>query len=347
MPVPIACTICGAKYVAPDAATNRKVKCKECRSSIAVPIPAVAEESGYEIVDPRPVVVAKPVMAVPRPKAIPVPPAEVGKPEMRVEEDDVPRNRKRTKPDHEAVDDDRDYVAPRKTRNRGKKAATAKGNPIIFVIVGFAALVVVGVVGGAVWYVAIRDEKQNAAGTMVPVPPASPNRTGGSPGPFVPVVQPEPETPPAPVGWTKYSRPSFIVCFKDSIGTPEPRKENRNDTKLDGLSVGTGTDATNAMMILSTEMKPDVYKFLLTNPSQILDKMESIGGGGTLIYRKQISIEGNFGREIKHAQKNGVESVFRIVLAHNRIYTFGFFESKITPSSETYRMFFDSVKLKP
>ena len=100
--------------------------------------------------------------------------------------------------------------------------------------------------------------------------------------------------------------------------------------------------------MVSAKYPANEFKKFLVNPSRSFDVEErELARGGIIRSRKDITIDGNPGREVKILDQEKKDSIFRMVLAYNRLYMYGVYEPGISESSETYRVFFDNVKLKP
>ena len=85
-----------------------------------------------------------------------------------------------------------------------------------------------------------------------------------------------------------------------------------------------------------------------SNPSVVLDDYEKkYGRSGKILSKKDITIDGHTGREIKILENNGNEMIVRFVVAYGRLYTYGVIEPGISEQSETYKTFFDNFKMKP
>jgi len=344
MPIPVVCQSCGAKLVAPDAAAGNKVKCKNCQAVIAVPVPAAEEESDFEFVDPATLAPPKPVAA-----AVPVKPK--AKPAVIVEdyddEDDAPKSKKKSKA---ALVDDEDDDAPRTSKKAvvaeddeddtprkgkkgkaGKKAAKKKVNPLILVLGGVGALFAVAFLGVMIWYVAVREKDGTAATTKT----AADGGLGSIP----------PKDPLA--GWTKHEKPGYTVHFKDSVGPAKAQSGTQQGVKVEGLSAGEGPGSKNGFLMVTTEFPPNIFAVAIQNPRKSLEGgINGMKRDGKVLSEKDITVDGNPGREVRMQQKDGSEGIMRLVLAHNRLYIFGVIEPGITESSETYKTFFDNVKLK-
>ena len=349
MPIPVVCAACHTKLVAPDAAAGKKVKCKNCQSVIVVPEP---EESDFEFVDSAPVAPAKPMATKPVVAAVSVKPKskpaividdgddefdftaspKKSKSKAVIEDDDdeeTPKPKRKSKPAVvEDEDDDEEYDAP-KRRQKSKKAK-AKSNPLKFVVIGVVALLAVGFLGAMVWYVAIRDDKPVLSGPLA-------GGTGGSSQPKDPLA-----------GWTKHEKTGYSLYFKDSFGAPETKSGVQAGVKVEAFTAGAGPGSRNGLLMVSTEFPPATFAAVKNNPAAVFDSSEAkMAQDGKVLSKKDITVDGNPGREFKLQKSDGSEGLFRMVLAHNRLYLYGVVEPGISESSETYRTFFDNVKLKP
>ena len=349
MPIPVACASCGTKLVAPDAAAGKKVKCRNCQSVVAVPTPAVAEESDFEFVEQTPVAPAKPgarpvVAAMPaKPKVKPAmvvdddeendtPPRK--KPRAIMDEDDEDdrprRSQKKSKTavirDDEDDDSDEDD-APRKSNRKGKKPAKKKTNPLVFAGLGVVALLAVGFLGVMVWYVAGRD-KATTAGTNVSAAPGGP----------VPPADPL-------AGWTRHDKVTFSAYFKDSLGKPLV------SGSFDQL--GPKTESVNAVNVRTRQiisvtvaaMPSDLFAHWKADPPNRFKP--AVSPGHTVLSSKEITVYGHYGRELNLRTKDGQTSVERAVMAYDRLYLYSASEPDMTDQSEFCRTFLDNFKIKP
>ncbi len=373
MPIPVVCGSCSAKLMAPDAAAGKKVKCKNCQAVIAVPVPVAEEESDFEFVDPATLAPPKPVAAKPVVAAV-VPVKAKSKPAVIVEdedneefdfgaapekskakvvanddnEDDVPKPKKKSKT-VVALDNEDEDDAPRKSKKKAvtvededdeddtprKSKKKKKGNPLIFVLGGVGALFALGFIGVMIWYVAVR-EKEGTAGTK-------PTATDGTGGPYQqPAVVPA--VPPVPAGWTQYNRNSHSMYFKESFGPTTPRQASVNQTLLDKVVAGYGSKSL--MLSMSITYRKEALGKMPPAADPYPQMEAATAEYGKIVSRKDIVIDGKPGREVLIQFEVGQTMYWRMVLAFNREYHFGVTEPGITEQSESYRVVFDSVKLK-
>ena len=68
---------------------------------------------------------------------------------------------------------------------------------------------------------------------------------------------------------------------------------------------------------------------------------------GKIMSRKDITLDGNAGREIVVQQNDGTQMQLRLVLAFNRLYIFGIVDPNVANATEIAGIFFENFKLKP
>ena len=345
MPIPVVCASCQAKLVAPDAAAGKRVKCKKCEAVIVVPTPAVEEASDFEFVEP----------AVPAKPAI-----RVAKPVADRDDEAVPKKKSKSKVIvEEGADDEDDGQAPRKAKRKFKaplivdeeeddaprtpqRATKAEMNPLVLAGLGGAGLFAVIAVGVAVWFIAIRDDKAAATNATPAV------RQPSSNGP-TPTDAPTPPPKAAiPAGWTKHEMTGCTVCFKDSFGKLIATKSKPGDkTDFDKLHIGVISETTKLMSAFYIQHSPESYPKAVQDIEKTPVIATDESAMGEVTSETKTTIDGQDAREFRVQFVGGKVAFVRQVSAYNRIYIFSVSESNLTEQSETYRAFFDNIKLKP
>ncbi len=338
MPIPVVCSSCGAKLNAPDAATGKKVKCRNCQAVIAVPVPTVAEEgSDFEFVEP-----AKPTAAVPV--------EAEGKRSTVVdddeEDDEAPRKYKKTA--RRGVEDEDEEDEPlRKSKKKAiveddddrpkrrmaqKSAQKQKLNPVILLLGGIGALFAVCFLGIAIWYFAVREKSGTAGPAINPIA-----FTGQSPSVGVTV----------PAGWTKIDRKALTVYMQDSLGTPQELGDEAADITI--LNVHKkGQRGTNGLGASAVKVPAETYAPLTANPEAGFDKVEQQTAKTTkttILGRNPTTLDGQTGREFKVQNGEGV-GYLRVVFANGRVYTLRVQAATWAEADAMAQIYFGTAKIK-
>ena len=287
------------------------VVCASCQTKLVAPDAAAGKRVKCKICQAA-IVVPTPVVEEASDFAFgdPVNPVKAQPKTVKLDDD---RPRKKSK----VVVDDEDEIDP--PRKRTKRKQVAKANPLKFVLLGLVGLMAVGVVGAVAWYATSRGTTNGT----------SPSKD-------------------ALDGWTRFEKPGYTAYFKDSLGVPDAKDGIQAGVKVDSLATGAGQGSQNGMLIVTSQSKPADYEALKKNPANAFDASQAgMLLDGKILSKKDIAFEGNPGREIKVQKNDGSEAIIRSVLANGRLYIFVVIEPGITEQSETYKTFFDNIKLKP
>jgi hypothetical protein len=318
-----ACPNCDARLQAPDTVEGKRVKCKKCGEAfVARPL----DDEGDD----------RPARGSARPEARSRRPvrdddeerprrssARAARPANDEEDDDRPRRRR---------EEDEDADEPRAKKKRKKKKAA--GPPVLlFVLIGVAALVLIGGAVGAFLYFSDDKTKDN------PVAKTGPGAGGpGGPGPGAALT----------AGWVDHHDPNgrYRVRFPTA-----PRSQSvTNQTPAGPVSVTMFMSGGQSEVFVSGQQPVPADRMGLSD-EQLLEQgmgmARAQGKGAAIGDVRPINYQGFAGRElvINPPGKKGA-LIMRLILAKDRLVFLMAGGDGATADTPRVKAFFESLKIE-